>query len=294
MDDYATLQELMKAQVKSTDQYSNGLYYWSPEDWTVETVATGRIFTGFFNLDALSSGMPRKLYFDGADTSLLGVSVINVTGRWEMPEGEETSISLPAMDGAYYHHTRLKERNIEVKCLVKQASMAGLATAERELNTLLDPHKGECELRFDDEYFYIYQARFKGKTVIDSAGSNEICKLLFTASKPFIYGPAQYYNTSGSALLLNRGSQQTPIKLTIRGPAVFPVISLGDKQIIINTPLTTSNDEFMIDSEKLEISLNGAPAAHLAEGDFLCLSPGETEIIVSSGILEIEFSERWL
>jgi phage-related protein len=40
--------------------------------------------------------------------------------------------------------------------------------------------------------------------------------------------------------------------------------------------------------------LNGAPAAHLAEGDFLWLSPGETEINISSGTLEIEFSEMWL
>ncbi len=294
MYDYEAEQALMRAQVKSPDQNSNGLYYWSIDDKTVETVATARILTGYFNLGALSSGMPRKLYFDGVDTSSLGLSVIDVKGRWEIPEGEETTTSIPAMDGAYYHHTKIKERNIEVKCLLKQESMAGLAGAERELNTLFNPHKGECELRFDDEYFYIYKARYRSKTVIDTVGSSEILSLLFTCSKPFIYGPKQYYCTPSSTILQNRGSQTTPVKLTIRGPSVFPVVCLADKQIIINTTLRTSNDIFIVDSEKQEITLNGAPAAHLAEGDFLWLSPGETEINISSGTLEIEFSEMWL
>ncbi len=294
MNDAAVLQALMQAKVKSLDQHSDGLYYWSLEDKTVETVATARIFTGYFNLGALSSGMPRKLYFDGVDTSLLGLNVIDVKGRWEIPEGEETSINLPAMDGAYYHHTRLKERNIEVKCLLKQDSMAGLAGAERELNTLLNPHKGECELRFDDEYFYMYKARYRSKTVLDTFRSNEILSLLFTCSKPFIYGPEQYYGTQSTAILKNRGSEVSPLKLTIRGPAIFPVISLADKQIIINTTLKTSNDIFIVDSEKQETILNGSPAAHLAEGDFLWLSPGETEINISSGTLEIKFCEMWL
>jgi predicted phage tail component-like protein len=294
MNDTAVIQALMQAQVKSLDQYSNGLYYWSLEDRTIETVATARIFTGFFNLGALASGMPRKLYFDGVDTSLFGLNVIDVKGRWEIPEGEETITTLPALDGAYYHHTKLKERNIEVKCLLKQESMAELAEVERKLNTLFNPHKGECELRFDDEYCYIYKARYRSKTVIDTVGSREILSLLFTCSKPFIYGPEQYYSTQSATILQNRGSEPSPVKLTIRGPAVFPVIKMGDKRININTTLRTGNDIFIVDSEKQEITLNGTPAAHLAEGDFLWLSPGETEINISSGTLEIEFSEMWL
>ena len=218
MNDAAVLQALMQAKVKSTDQYSDGLYYWSLQDKTVETVATARIFTGYFNLGALASGMPRKLYFDGVDTSLFGLSVINVKGRSEIPEGEETTVTIPARDGAYYHHTSLKERNIEVKCLLKQDSMAGLAEVEKKLNALFNPHKGECELRFDDEYFYMYKARYTSKTIIDTIRSNKIVSLLFTCSRPFIYGPEQYYSTSSSTMLQNRGFKATPVKLTIRGP----------------------------------------------------------------------------
>lgn len=295
MYDYGTEQGLMKVQVKSLDQNSNGLYYWSLEDKVVETVATARIFTGFLNLGALSSGMPRKLYFEGVDTSAFGLSIIAVKGRWEIPEGEETSISLPAMDGAYYYHTKLKERNIELKCILKQASMAALAAAERGLNALFNPHKGECEFRFDDEYFYTYKGRFRTKNVIETVGSTEIFNLQFTCSKPFIYGQSQYYNTQNAVRLLNRGTQKTPLRLTITGLATFPVISLGDRQININTTLRNSTDIFIIDSEKLEICLNGVSAAHLVEGTpFIYLDPGYTELSISTGNLELEFSERWL
>ncbi|WP_366923881.1 phage tail family protein [Metallumcola ferriviriculae] len=291
--DYKTEQALMKVQVDSLDPNSNGLYYWSLEDKTVEMVATARIFTGFFNLEAFASGMPRKLYFDGVDTSTFGLSIIDVKGRWEIPEGEETSTKLPGMDGTYYHHTEFKERTIVVKGLLKHDSRSALVAAQKELNTLLNPKKGECELRFDDEYFNVYKGRLRGKTVMETVGSMEILNLQFNCSKPFIYGVPQYYKTSGSVWLLNRGSQKTPLRLTLTGPAEFPVISIGDSQIYINTSLG-STDIFIVDSEKLEITLNGAPAAHLAEGDFLYLEPGETEISTSAGNLEIEFSEMWL
>lgn len=127
MYDYKAEQALMKIRANSLDINSNGLYYWCLEDNTVETVATARILTGFFNLSALSSGMPRKLYFDGVDTSTYGISVINVSGRIETPEGTETTMTVPDMDGAYYHHTKLSERVLEVKCLLKQESMSAIA-----------------------------------------------------------------------------------------------------------------------------------------------------------------------
>lgn len=291
---YKAEQALMNAKINSTDKNSDGLYYWSLEDTTVETVATARIFTGFFNLGALSSGMPRKLYFNNVDTSDYGVSVINVTGRWEIPEGEETTMAVPTMDGAYYHHTKLSERTLEMKCLLKQDTISAIASADRQLNQLFNPKKGECKICFDDEYFYWYQGRFREKAVNEMGSKYEIFSLTFACSKPYIYGETQYYRTVNMSTLENRGSLPTPLKLTILGYASFPVIKVGDSKIYVNTVLNSLSDKFIVDSEKYEIILNGAPAAHLAEGAFLFLEPGTTDISISDGVLEIEFNEMWL
>lgn len=284
----------MNVRVNSSDANSDGLYYWSLEDTTVESVATARIFTGFLNLNALSSGMPRKLYFDGVNTADYGVSVININGRWEIPEGEETSATVPAMDGAHYHHTKLSERILEVKCLLKQDTISVIAYANRQMNSLFNPKKGECKICFDDEYFYWYNGRFKGKTVDERGSKYEIFTLVFACSRPYVYGEPQYYRTENTANAENRGIIQTPLKLTVSGYASFPVITIGDSKIYINTVLSSSTDQFIIDSEKYEVTLNGAPAAHLAEGAFLMLKTGVTSISISDGALEIEFNEMWI
>jgi len=58
--------------------------------------------------------------------------------------------------------------------------------------------------------------------------------------------------------------------------------------------LNSSSDQFVIDTETKEVTLNGAPAAHLAEGAFLMLEPGPSDMYISDGVLEVEFSEMWL
>ncbi len=294
MYDYNAEQALMNVRVNNSDEYSNGLYYWSLEDTTVETVATARILTGFFNLNALLSGMPRKIYFDHVNTADYGVSVLNVSGRWETPVGEETSATVPAMDGAYYHHTKLSERILEVKCLLKQESMSAIAAANRQLNNLFNPKKGECKIYFDDEYFYWYKGRFRDKAVNEMGSKYEVFTLTFACTKPFVYGEPQYYRTENTAKVDNRGALKTPLKLTVSGYASFPVITISDSKIYINTALSSTADKFIIDTEKYEVTLNGAPAAHLAEGAFLMLETGATDISVSDGTLEIEFSEMWI
>lgn len=205
-------------------------------------------------------------WFEGKNMITVNDFDIDGTGEYNYNNTDNAAVFLAAAGKYFRHTTRLKERTIEVKCLLKQSSMSALAAAQRALNTLFNPHRGECEVRFDDEYFYIYKGRFRTKTVIETAGCAEIFHLQFTCSKSFIYGPKQYYSTQSTARLLNRGSQKTPLKMTIRGPAAFPVISLANKRIKINTTLRNSNDLFNIDSENIEIALNGAPAAHLAEG----------------------------
>lgn len=200
--------------------------------------------------------------------------------------------------GERFIRQELGMRRIEV-----DVTFEGLGKEFREKTRLLAGllyTEEEKKLIFKDEPDKYYKTILSGATDLEEIAYIGEGTLLFLCPDPLAYAVTPKTLTNvGNTNCLNSGTYAATgiLTVTLDSTASYLQVKLEEtgEYLRIEDSLK-SGDEIVIDLENEKVTKNGFSAmTNLAlESDFFALPKGTFKVTSSSGVLDIEFTERWL
>jgi len=248
-----------------------------------------------------------------------------------VPQPRSTEFTIPGRPGLFVPNTEAGVRTIKLQIDYTnkedgQAATSASINANLEaLAALLDPEKGDRELKFDDRPGRRLMARLEGESEVARQvlhGQGEIT--MRAAAPPYWLGDPRtvVWSTLGSGdsmYLTSAGTKETPLKITVqaRGVAAEPAaaspglgtasepfgpltdwnLTVAVKPVVFVGSLTLT-DERVIDTGALTVTLNGQNALHRWTGGFPKLPAGgatliQTDRFESGAVMTFDLSDRF-
>ena len=250
------------------------------------SVPVGVLGTGEDNIS------PARTYFlvtKGSILEPLGVLVLRDSYQDLAPATRDASVTVPGRHGVYSFGSEFAERTLEFKVAVKE--MQGGHT-KQTLAKYLNPLLGKQPLIFAEDINKTYMAKCIGPIVVNKFLNWLSFTITFTVD-PIITGSFEKRQT-GSGVLSNDGTFETPVTVLIRGPVTGPSVNIGGHVIAWSGALTAT-DVLEIDTERMTVKLNAANALAGFTGGFPKLQPGETAVTAAlAGETTLVWRDRWL
>ncbi|OPX46384.1 phage tail protein [Ruminiclostridium hungatei] len=224
----------------------------------------------------------------------LGVMVLR-DSRFELiPSTRDSTDEIPGMHGEFDFGSEFNSRAFDLHVATDEGySPLEKAQLQRLFAKYLDPTKGAKTLIFSDDIEKTYVVKYSGKIDPTQYPTWFEFTIPFKMSNPFIMGSFENALT-GSGILVNRGTFETPITIEIAGPVINPSLTIGG-QTISYTGTVPSGQTLVIISKGSSgtAKLAGANAMSGYNGAFPSLPPGETNVTAGENVT-IRWKDRWL
>lgn len=240
-------------------------------------------------------GAPAKSYFFITTKGILeplGVLVLRGSRHDLIPEVRDRTISIPGRHGVYDFGSEFGQRNITILAASRgHIDIAQRAQIKRTLAKYLNPLVGKQPLIFADDIDKTYMVKCAGQVDIAISKSWLEFTIPFTGD-PIIIGSFEQQHV-GSGALLNEGTFESPVRVSIRGAVTNPVLTIGGETLRW-TGVMTANDVLEIDTENMRVTLNGINVLANYTGGFPQIQPGETAVTAAAAETTWLWRDRWI
>lgn len=212
---------------------------------------------------------------------------------WErplVPEMNDEYRQITGKDGEQHDEERLSNQVIRVEFFRKNENIEEWFESRNEIVEWLFT-RDEIEIRLDDEPDVYYIGKVTSADVPTYYRTAIRFWVEFTCH-PVKYG--QDVTTTETVFTYNGTYDKTPFKLTLENVTTNElVVSVNGVEIKYTEPL--ENATVTIDSNELELRVDGTLKVFEVEGYFTFLKPGEIEIDINTDAdLTIEYTELFL
>lgn len=223
----------------------------------------------------------------------LGVFVLRDSRYDLLPGTRENTEQIPGRHGEIDFGSEFLPRIIEMEVITSEFDFVQREQIKRELAKHLNPLGRAKSLVFADDIEKTYYVKFAGKIDYTLHPNQVRFTIPFKSSNPFIIGTFIKTHT-GSGILTNEGTVETPLVIEITGTVTNPSVTIGG-QTLTYTGTLGSSDKLVIDTETMTVKFNGVNALANYSGGFPKLQPGDTEVIAASGGTTVfKWYDRWV
>lgn len=239
----------------------------------------------------------RELELDGLKFKVLSDSREDL-----LPPTRDMSEEIPGRDGEIDFGTEFKPRPLELHLAIE----LGNKTKEEVKRTVakhFNPTMGIKTLEFADEPNRYYRIKYSGRT---GSYGNYPSWLEFTVPfkmpDPYIYSSVEHASSiSGSCLVLNQGTVDTPILVVIEGESVSPAITVSSEAYGLQkmqwNETVESGKELIINTGDMIVIYDGGNGAAHFDGDFrsMVIPPGGAYVSASGGgTVQVKWYDKWI
>ena len=209
-----------------------------------------------------------------------------------LPSTRDYTEEISGRDGEYDFGSEFKARALELAVVTRdKMNVSEKKSLKRSLAKYLDPTKGYLPLQFADEPDLIYMVKYSGKIDITNHPTWFQFTIPFKMENPFMVGLFEK-TMVGAGMAINDGNYETGLKFEIKGPAVNPQVSVGDKIFFYEGEIPAGQTLY-VDTFNKTIRLNDVNAIDRNRGVFPLLNPGETNIFTSINTT-IKWRDKWI
>lgn len=222
----------------------------------------------------------------------LNVIVLGDSRKDLLPGIREFVEKIPGLHGEIDFGTKLEPRLMELHV----ATDDGLTPTQREqlkraIAKFLNPTAGARTLIFEDDMDRTYHVKYAGRIPLDQFPSFLEFTIPFKMSDPYI---AETFERTqvGSGVLTNPGNVESYMIIEIAGPDENPSIIIGD-QTLSYTGTIAEGEKLIINTETMEVELNGENVLGSFTGEFPVLQSGDTTVVAEPNVT-FKWRGRWL
>lgn len=222
----------------------------------------------------------------------LGV-LITRDSRYEiLPATRDYTEELVGRHGEIDFGTEFKSKNMELHVATDEGySPLEKAQLQRLFAKYLDPTKGAKTLIFSDDVEKTYMVKYSGKIDLNQYATWFPFVIPFKMSDPFIIGSFEK-TLVGSGVLVNDGTFETELIISINGPATNPSVTIGGETLSY-TGTVPSGQTLIIDTRKQTARIGSSNALSNYNGVFPMLSPGSTSVSAGNNVT-IRWRDKWV
>jgi phage-related protein len=257
---------------------------------------TQQVMSGIVSMSGLLSTL--KFYFLVTIDQILlplGVRVLRDSRAELIPSTRDNTEEIPGKHGELDFGTELKAGMLELHV----ATDDGLTPLQKEQNRRfyakhLNPLNGNKVLIFDDDPSKAYNVKYSGKIDINPQGSWFDFVIPFKMSDPIACSVEDNINT-GSGIITNDGTFETPLIIEIPGPATNPSISVG-ATVIAYTGYVSASASLIINTENQTAYIGSVNAIANIAGDIDYVLEAESSVSVVASIsgTTVTWKDKWL
>lgn len=198
-------------------------------------------------------------------------------------------------------------RVIQITAVLSQfTSRAAFQSALQSLSREIERFdRGEVEVSLQPGR-YLSGRRRKQKMEVDEEKCLAVLSLEVLADDRFEHGSLRFHSEAittspHSFQVVSNGNWNVlpQIQYTPNCPVTYPLFSDGTHQMTVFLEMSSA-EVLILDSVKRSITLNGENVLHVAQGDFVELSPGTTHLVYSdagsvhTASLYLFWQDRWV
>ncbi|MFZ3171975.1 MAG: hypothetical protein WA118_08350 [Carboxydocellales bacterium] len=222
-----------------------------------------------------------------------GLKMMNSSRIDLLPPTRENTEEIDGVDGEEDFGTELDSGDWELICFTP----AGMTRSEL-LDFMSNLAAQLHALRNQPDMLVWESDQNKGLYVRMGTPKEEDLLELFSVNIPLRYQPIWVsvieHTSIGSGTLTNAGTFETPVKISIRGPVVNPLVTIGGK-VLQYTGTLAAPDLLEIDTDAVTVKLNGANAQQNFTVDFPKLQAGDTAVVApGTGTTTFTWRDRWI
>jgi len=222
----------------------------------------------------------------------MNVLVLGDSRKDLLPGIREFVEKIPGLHGEIDLGTKLEPRLMELHV----ATGDGLTTTQREqlkrtIAKHLNPVSGTKKLMFEDDLDKTYYVKYAGRIPLNQMPDWFDFTIPFKMSNPYIIETFEQ-SLTGSGTIVNKGNAEAYFTIEIAGPDTDPSITIGSDELTY-TGTIEEGETLTINTETLEVELDGVNALDDFTGDFPILQPGNTTVVAGSNVT-IKWRSRWL
>jgi predicted phage tail component-like protein len=212
----------------------------------------------------------------------LGVFVLRDSRHELMPQTRDNTEEIPGMHGEHDFGSELRARMLELHV----ATDDGLSPLQKEqlkrtMAKYLNPAAGTKKMVFLDDINVEYEVKYSGKIDLTKYTDWMEFTIPFKMCNPFIESTAEHIQT-GTGVIVNAGTFETPIFIEIPGPATSPTVSMGTS-VIAYTSSIAAGQTLVIDTATQTAKIGSINAIAQVTGDIdYMLEPGVNVSVVPS------------
>jgi predicted phage tail component-like protein len=224
----------------------------------------------------------------------LNVQVLRDSREDLLPGIREFTEEIPGRHGEIDFGSEFQPRILELHVIsVDDLNISLREQIKRDIAKYLDPTKGVKTLIFANDDTKTYNVKYAGRIDLKQYPTRLEFTIPFKCSDPFIMATYEK-NHTGSGILTNEGTFETPVVITIKGPVTNPSVKIGNNTLTYTGTLS-STDTLIINTETMTVTFNGVNALANYSGSFPKLPPGNTEVVAaSSGTTIFTWRDRWI
>lgn len=214
------------------------------------------------------------------------------TGFTLMAETREATEEKESADGDIDFGTELKTNTFILHGIIEFSSIEErnsiINTLKAQFNECRSPQKIMYEC-LPDRYTLI---RLTEKPDISLFTNHIEIRAEFEAD-PFWYSTEEH-SVTGSGVLTNNGTVETPLIIEITGLATDPTVTIGNDTLSYTGSLG-AGQTLVIDTEKQTVKIGNVNVIGGFTGKFPKIPPGNTNVIAaSSGTTVFKWRDRWI
>lgn len=223
----------------------------------------------------------------------LGVIVLRGKGREDLLPGTRENVEkVPGRHGEIDFGSEFEPRIFELR-VDKSMDPATREQLKRTFAKWLNPLKGAKPLIYADDVEKTYQVKYAGKIDPEQYPNFLEFTIPFKAGDPFIIGTFEKSHT-GSGVLTNEGTHETPVVITIQGPVTNPSVQVSGSTLTYTGSLA-DGDTLAIDTGTMTVKFNGVNAVASYSGGYPKLQPGDTVVMAAAaGTTTFKWRDRWI
>jgi predicted phage tail component-like protein len=225
----------------------------------------------------------------------LGVIVLRDSRHELMPQTRDNTEEIPGMHGEHDFGSELKARVLELHV----ATDDGLSHLQKEqlkrtIAKYLNPVAGTKKMVFLDDMDVVYEVKYSGKIDLTKYADWMEFTIPFKMCNPLIESTEEHSQT-GTGVIVNEGTFETPIFIEIPGPATAPTISVGTS-VISYTSTVAAGQSLIIDTGAQTAKIGSVNAIAQVSGDIdIMLQPGvNVSVVPSVSATIVKWKDKWL
>jgi predicted phage tail component-like protein len=225
----------------------------------------------------------------------LGVIVLRDSRHELMPQTRDNTEEIPGRHGEIDFGSEFRSRLLELHV----ATDDGLSALQKEqlkrtIAKYLNPVVGTKKMVFLDDMDVEYEVKYSGKIDLTKYTDWMEFTIPFRMNNPLIESTAEHTQT-GTGVIINAGTFETPILVEIPGPATSPTVSVGTS-VISYTSTIAAGQSLIIDTATQTAKIGSVNAIAQVSGDIdYMLEPGaNVSVVPSVSTTVIKWRDKYL